>query len=91
MATAAMGIQHFSTLYPASPLVSASPKVDNGLQKTYLYIEAGMGKQKIKRIADFLEKLAVAGIALGIFQENYSGIAPAVAFFFISLTLTREA
>ena len=50
-----------------------------------------MGKQKIKRIADFLEKLAVAGIALGIFQENYSGIAPAVAFFFISLTLTREA
>jgi len=30
----------------------------------------GMGKQKIKRIADFLEKLAVAGIALGLFQNN---------------------
>jgi hypothetical protein len=50
-----------------------------------------MGKQKIKRIADFLEKLAVAGIALGIFQDNYSGIAPAVAFFAVSLVLTREA
>jgi hypothetical protein len=49
-----------------------------------------MGKQKIKRIADFLEKLAVAGIALGIFQENYSGIVPAVAFFSVSLALTRE-
>jgi hypothetical protein len=33
-----------------------------------------MGKQKVERIADFLEKLAVAGIALAIFQDNYTGI-----------------
>ena len=50
-----------------------------------------MEKHKIKRIADFLEKLAVAGVALAIFQSNYSGIAPAVAFFIASLALTREA
>jgi hypothetical protein len=49
-----------------------------------------MGKQKIKRIADFLEKLAVAGIALAIFQGNYSGVGPAIAFFIASLALTRE-
>ena len=50
-----------------------------------------MGKLKIKRVADFLEKLAVAGIALAIFQDNYSGIGPAVAFFVVSLVLTKEA
>ena len=50
-----------------------------------------MGKQKIKRIADFLEKLAVAGIALAIFQDNYSGIGQAIVFFIVSLALTREA
>jgi len=49
-----------------------------------------MGKQKIKRIADFLEKLAVAGIALGIFQGRSSGMGLALVFFIISLTLTRE-
>ena len=50
-----------------------------------------MGKQKIKRIADFLEKLAVAGIALAIFQDNFSGIGWAAVFFAFSLMLTREA
>jgi hypothetical protein len=49
-----------------------------------------MGRLKLKRVADFLEKLAVAGIALGIFQDNYSGIIPAVAFFVVSLALTKE-
>ena len=50
-----------------------------------------MGNQKIKRVADFLEKLSVAGIALAVFQDNYSGIGWAAAFFVISLILTREA
>ena len=49
-----------------------------------------MGKQRLKRIADFLEKLAVAGIALGIFQNNYSGMWMAGAFFVVSLILTSE-
>ena len=50
-----------------------------------------MGNQKIKRVADFLEKLAVAGIALGIFQGKSSGMGMAVVFFIVSLILTREA
>ena len=49
-----------------------------------------MGKQKIKRIADFLEKLAVAGIALGIFQGRSSGMGFAIVFFIASLILTKE-
>jgi len=50
-----------------------------------------MGKQKIKRVADFLEKLAVAGVALGLFQDNYSGMWLAAVFFAVSLALTKEA
>ena len=50
-----------------------------------------MGKLKIKRTADFLEKLAVAGAALGIFQNNSSGIGWAAVFFALSMLLTREA
>ena len=50
-----------------------------------------MGKQRIKRVADFLEKLAVAGIALGIFQNSYSGMWLAGIFFVASLALTGEA
>ena len=50
-----------------------------------------MGKHKIKRVADFLEKLAVAGIALGLFQNNYSGMWLAAVFFVVSVFLTKEA
>jgi hypothetical protein len=60
-------------------------------KKTIYWWRYGVGKQKIKRVADFLEKLAVAGIAVGIFQDNYSGIIPAVTFFVVSLALTKEA
>ncbi|MDL2291366.1 hypothetical protein LJC09_04615 [Desulfovibrio sp. OttesenSCG-928-F20] len=58
-----------------------------------LFLIAGdiMGKQRIKRIADFLEKLAVAGIALGIFQNNYSGMWLAGVFVVVSVIATREA
>ena len=49
-----------------------------------------MGKQRIKRIADFLEKLAVVGIALGIFQGDFSRVWLAGIFLVASLVLTRE-
>ncbi|MDR1684993.1 MAG: hypothetical protein LBR82_00880 [Desulfovibrio sp.] len=45
---------------------------------------------RVKRVADFLEKLSVAGIALGIFQDNYSGLWLAIMFFVVSIILTRE-
>ncbi len=48
-----------------------------------------MNKVKLKRVADFLEKLAVAGIALGIYQGNAMGLW-AIPIFFVSLYMTRE-
>lgn len=45
---------------------------------------------KLKRVADFLEKLAVVGIGLAIFQNNTSGVGLATLFFIISLMLTEE-
>ena len=48
-----------------------------------------MDPDKVKRIADFLEKLAVAGIALGIYQGNILG-ALAVPIFALSLYLTGD-
>jgi hypothetical protein len=47
-----------------------------------------MEPNKVKRIADFLEKLAVAGVALGIYQGNAMGIL-AIPIFAFSLYLTR--
>jgi hypothetical protein len=35
-----------------------------------IFKEKRMDKAPVKRLADFLEKLAVAGIALGIFQDK---------------------
>jgi hypothetical protein len=53
--------------------------------------EKSNGEIQIKRVADFPEKLAVAGIALAVFQDNYSGIGWAAVFFVASLSMTREA
>lgn len=47
-----------------------------------------MEPEKIKRIADFLEKLAVAGVALSIYQGNALGLL-AVPMFALSLYLTK--
>ena len=44
--------------------------------------------EKIKRIADFLEKLAVTGVALGIYQGNVMGLL-AIPIFGVSLYLTK--
>jgi hypothetical protein len=67
--------------------------LDNDGEKSYLSTVDGgdMGEYKIKRIADFLEKLAVAGIALGLFQNTYSGMWLAAVFFVVSLSMTKEA
>ena len=47
-------------------------------------------KNRLKRVADALEKLGVAGIAIGLFQNNYSGIGVALAFIMASILMTRE-
>ena len=64
-------------------------RVDNEARNAYCFtVEAEMNK--LKRVADFLEKLSVAGIALGIFQNNFSGMGWAILFFIVSLALTKE-
>jgi hypothetical protein len=45
-----------------------------------------MGKRK--RIADWLEKLSVAGLALGLFQGTILGLILGAGFFVGSLWLT---
>lgn len=42
----------------------------------------------IKRVADALEKLGVAGLAVGIFQGNVVGAVCGIAFIGLSLALT---
>ena len=48
-----------------------------------------MKPHKVKRIADFLEKLAVVGIAMSIYQGNWIGLL-AIPIFLVSLWLTKE-
>lgn len=42
----------------------------------------------IKRVADALEKLGVAGLAVGIFQGNVVGATYGIAFIGLSIALT---
>lgn len=62
--------------------------MDNVLIDGYGGGEDGMNR--LKRIADFLEKLAVIGIGLAIYQDNTTGMGWAIFFFLTSLFLTRE-
>lgn len=48
-----------------------------------------MNPDRVKRIADFLEKLAVVGVGLSIYQGNLLGLL-AVPLFALSLYLTGE-
>ncbi|MBO4313162.1 MAG: hypothetical protein J5838_02605 [Desulfovibrio sp.] len=48
-------------------------------------------KNRLKRVADVLEKIGVAGIALAIFQERADKIWAALLFIFISIILTKES
>ena len=44
----------------------------------------------LKRTADWLEKMSVAAMAVGIFQSNDYGVALGVACFLGSLYITRK-
>ena len=47
-------------------------------------------KNRIKRLADILEKLGIAGAAIGLFQGNPKGLWLGLALLVVSLLLTRE-
>ena len=44
----------------------------------------------LRRTADWLEKMSVSAMAVGLFQGNDYGIAPGVACFLGSLYITRK-
>lgn len=44
----------------------------------------------LKRVADWLEKMSVASIAVGVFQGQHLGLAIGAACFVGSLYLTRK-
>ena len=47
-------------------------------------------KNRLKRVADALEKLGVAGIAVAVFQGNTAGFWIATFFLAMSISLTKE-
>ena len=47
-------------------------------------------RNKIKRLTDALEKLGVAGVALGLFKSNTAGPLGGLAFIALSIVLTKE-
>ena len=49
-------------------------------------------KNRLKRVADALEKLSVAGMAIWLFRENTSWLSfgGAFALLIVSLILTKE-
>ena len=47
-------------------------------------------RNKIKRLTDALEKLGVAGVALGLFQSNPAGLLGGLIFIALSIVLTKE-
>jgi len=46
--------------------------------------------EKLKRIADILEKLGVAGVALAIFQDKTQNLGWAILALALSIYLTRR-
>jgi hypothetical protein len=50
--------------------------MDRGRKKDYLLVEGGMDKKQfLKRSADWLEKISVASVAVGLFQGEEKVIA----------------
>jgi hypothetical protein len=47
-------------------------------------------KNRIKRLADILEKLGIAGAAIGLFQGSQTGLWLGTALLAASLLFTRE-
>jgi len=47
-------------------------------------------KNRMKRLADILEKLGIAGAAIGLFQDSRVGLWLGTGLLILSLLLTRE-
>jgi hypothetical protein len=47
-------------------------------------------KNRVKRLTDILEKLGVASLAIGLFQDKPIGLWLGMGFLIVSLMLTKE-
>ena len=47
-------------------------------------------RNKVKRVADILEKLGVGGMILGVFRDEHDTLWLAIVLLIISLLMTRE-
>ena len=47
-------------------------------------------KNRVKRVADILEKLGIAGAAIGLYSESGAGFGLGIWLFILSVLLTRE-
>ena len=47
-------------------------------------------KNRIRRVTDIMEKLGVASLAIGLFQDNQVGAWLGVVCLVLALALTRE-
>jgi hypothetical protein len=47
-------------------------------------------KNRVKRVADILEKLGVASVAIGVFQDMQLGLWMGIGFLIVSILLTTE-
>lgn len=65
--------------------------MDRGLETAYLLGKAMKYKNRLKRIADILEKVGVAGVALALYQDHMTELWFAAIFLLLSIILTEEA
>ena len=47
-------------------------------------------KNRLKRLTDILEKLGVASLAIGVFQDKQLGLLMGIAFLAVAILLTTE-
>ena len=47
-------------------------------------------KNRIRRVTDIMEKIGVASLAIGLFQDKQLGVWLGVACLVLALALTRE-
>jgi hypothetical protein len=63
--------------------------IDSGVRNAYPEISMKF-KKRIKRLADILEKLGIAGAAIGLFHESGKGFGLGVWLLILSIILTME-
>ena len=79
------------SLGPHAALVKEEQGFDRRWKNTYQSIGINMKfKNRLKRLTDILEKLGVASLAIGLFQDSRVGLGMGIGFLIAALFMTRE-